>query len=488
MLSARRTEPAHAPRKRAPGTPGNLARELMQRITILLLVLLGGCAFVALYLYGSFGLVGNARVTAYSSGIFDMDVGRIVYNLSSDAKGIRTPVHPLIKIFMLPVVGLVRAIGGTLENPLNAMRLIIALSMAANSLLCGWLASQLCHGRLLPGIAAALISACSFSALLLGSIPETASLSALSTVVPLVYLNHRHTRPFSWGEALVWSLIAVFCITFTVTQIVHFLIAIGARGYLARRHGEPLGRALVRAPWPKLASLVLVFAILSGGLAELQRALYRDTPVFYHGPGIAHEQRYIRLGLIASEPVRHTASVFSQLLIYDFAAPRPGFSDNIPFFRNAPFWSISLEETRPSQWTAWHWLVIALLCAALVIAAASLRRANLLFLAPALSVSSQFALHYFYGREYVLYSGNWHGVLVALLVAATFRAFPRHGVRCATAASLLAALLLANNLATLDWVYRQVESGLEASLRDGEGELLAHPPPGVRPAGAVRWP
>ena len=46
------------------------------------------------------------------------------------------------------------------------------------------------------------------------------------------------------------------------------------------------------------------------------------------------------------------------------------------------------------------------------------------FAAPILCIASQFALHLFYGREYILYSPNWHGAVTAVLVAAAWNGMP----------------------------------------------------------------
>ena len=45
---------------------------------------IGGVSLLlAVYLYASFGLSGGADVTRYSSGIYDMDVGRVVADFTT---------------------------------------------------------------------------------------------------------------------------------------------------------------------------------------------------------------------------------------------------------------------------------------------------------------------------------------------------------------------------------------------------------------------
>ena len=152
-------------------------------------------------------------------------------------------------------------------------------------------------------------------------------------------------------------------------------------------------------------------------------------------------------------------------------APFPTYSDFLPSILG--YWSLSIEEVRIRNWQWLLWPIAALLLAAFAAAAVGLRRADRLFLAPVLCIGSQFALHLLYGREYILYSPNWHGVLVAVLVASCWKAFARHRRAIDLRVSLVLALaLLANNLAVLKRTYQEVEAGLWYANRDSEGRLL----------------
>ena len=101
----------------------------------------------------------------------------------------------------------------------------------------------------------------------------------------------------------------------------------------------------------------------------------------------------------------------------------------------------------------------------------ALRRADARFVAPALCIASQFGLHFFYGREYVLYAPHWHGVWVAMLVAACWNAWPTRRTILLVAIGALCVAMLANNLWVLSEVYRQVEAGLQIAVRDTHGVL-----------------
>jgi hypothetical protein len=86
-------------------------------------------------------------------------------------------------------------------------------------------------------------------------------------------------------------------------------------------------------------------------------------------------------------------------------------------------------------------------------------------------VAGQFGLHFFYGREPILYSPHWHGVLVGVLVAASWNGLSQRRWILLAAAGGLSAAMLANNLVVLDSVYREVDAGLGIDARDSEGAL-----------------
>ena len=131
--------------------------------------------------------------------------------------------------------------------------------MTATVLLAGWLTLQLTGGELLPAMLAVVLCAVSFSSMLLGVIPDSGSASGLATLAPLIYLNRRLDRPFGWREVLTWSLLGVFCIALTITQIIHWFIALGARVFFALSArgraalipgGHLRDRALGSSSWP----------------------------------------------------------------------------------------------------------------------------------------------------------------------------------------------------------------------------------------------
>jgi hypothetical protein len=186
---------------------------------------------------------------------------------------------------------------------------------------------------------------------------------------------------------------------------------------------------------------------------------------------LAVELHFLRTDQLAAAPVSHAGRLIGHFLVFDFVAPFPGHSDFLIRDYGLDYWSLSVEEAGLEQWApAQIALAGALLLVALV-ACAGLRRADAKFVAPALGVLSQLALHLVYGREYVLYSPHWHGVLVAVLVAAAWNGLPRrHGAMLA-AAAVLSAAMLQNDLVVMRAVYREVGAGLGVHGRDAAGAL-----------------
>jgi hypothetical protein len=139
---------------------------------------------------------------------------------------------------------------------------------------------------------------------------------------------------------------------------------------------------------------------------------------------------------------------------------------------NADYWSLSVEEAGWAQWAPAQMALAGAVLLAALAACMGLLRADAMLLAPALCVGSQLVLHVVYGREYILYSPHWHGVLVAVLVAAAWNRFPcRRGAMLGAAVALSIAMLV-NDVAVTRAVYREVEAGLGMRGRDATGALL----------------
>ena len=183
----------------------------------LLAAALGACALLAIYGYAALALPGDADLMRHSSGIYDMDVPRVVANVTTRFRAFRTEVHPLQKLLIAPLGHFlnVHIFGG--GDRLAAAKVMIATSVTLNALLVGVITWQLARRSLLAGILAGAIFGLSFSSLLAAGVPESAAFSCLATVVPLVLLNTRAEKPFTWGEAAAWAGVGVLGFGITIT-------------------------------------------------------------------------------------------------------------------------------------------------------------------------------------------------------------------------------------------------------------------------------
>lgn len=438
----------------------------------------------ALYLFCSLCLPGDADILKYDSSIYDADVARVVRDWTGLRSSVRTVVHPLYRLAIAPFGTALKRVlpaGAAPEQgsapprlrrmPAEALlsaRILAALFMTATVLLAGRLAQQLAGGDRVPALITACVCALSFSAILLGAIPETASASGIASLTPLLYLNRRLDRPFGRSEAVVWGLIGVLCFAITISQLMYWGIALLVRVIrLLRGRSDASGspRSLGINCFVLLATFVLVAWM---GL-QIQSQVYPGTE--FRAQQLFLEQSFLELAHLKHDPLERIVSVLLHFWIYDFAAPQPGYSDFIRFYPINDFWTLSLAESRIRDW---HWLQIPLFGAIAILVGVGLAacsRGNVRFLAPSLGVFAQLSMHIAYGKEPIIYSSNFHGVLVAMVVAASWNTFVRHRRTLCVIWLVLSIGMLANNLAVLQHLYAEIESGLDAVLRDPSGRL-----------------
>ncbi len=454
---------------------------MTHRLPTWALAVLGAGLLLGLYLSASLMLPGHVDLRRYSSGILDMDVSRVVADVTSARPAYRGSVHPLQKLLLAPLGGLVdrHVFGGS--DPLGAARVLIAVFTSVNVLACALLAGLLTGGRRTPALCAGLLAGVSFSSLLAASIPESAAFAALAGVLPLLLLAWRWSRPLGLAEACTWAGALVIGIGLTLTQVVFALIAFGVRLRVS-----PGARAGARARPAALALALALAGLVAAAL--LQARLYPGTRPFWTLDPLAGEAPWLRIEALRETPLRHLGRLLAHFGVVDFAAPFPGYSD-VLLRSGFDYWSLSLEQ---AVWTpAQLALGAAVGAAALLAAAAGARSRDPRLLAPALCVAAQFGLHLLYGREYVLFSPHWHGVLVALLVAGAWQGLGSSGLRLLPwGVTLLSALLLVNNLWVLRSIYREVRFGLDAEHRDAEGRLRVRSfnPPALPGPGLPRSP
>jgi hypothetical protein len=430
---------------------------------------LGALLLLSLYGYASFVLPRGVDPMRHSSGIYDMDVPRVVADLTTRLPAYRPGVHPLQKLLVAPLGAFVNVRVFDGRDRLAAAKVVIALAVTVQALLVAALARRLARGSLAAGIVAGAVCGVSFASLLAASVPESAALASLGAVVPLLFLERRFDRALTWGEAVAWGGIAAFSFAITLTQVAFAAIAFAVRLALLRRVSVAPGSGRVAA---RVALALLAAVAFTWAGARLQAHLYPGTPTFSAAGPLASARGYFRVDELTGSPVGHTLRLIRHFVLYPFLAPRPAFSDFLMRDFGLDYWSLSVEASDWSHWSPPPRALAALLWLGALVACARYGKADLHFLAPALGVGSQFGLHLLYGREYILYAPHWHGVAVAMIVAAVWNGLARRGRAVAAAvAAALCAVLLANNLLVLDAVYREFAAGLGAERRDAAGRL-----------------
>ncbi|MEE8475423.1 MAG: hypothetical protein V3T01_08740 [Myxococcota bacterium] len=428
-------------------------------------------ALLLLSVYGQASSVPRGvDLMRHGSGIYDMDVARVVADLTTRLPAYRPSVHPLQKLFVAPVGQWVNTRFFAGRDRLASAKILVAGFVTLNALCVGWLAFALSRRSRIAGVAASAVCGVSFSSILAASIPESAAVSCLGSVVPLILLEARSGRRLGWGEAIAWGLVGVFCFAITITQIVFWVIALAVRCWLLWRSA---GGAVDAGPLAiRLALALGLAASLAWAGTRLQSRLYPGTEPFTAAAPFESARGYFRVAELRDAPLRHTGLLAGHFVLYSFVAPRPAYSDFLMRDFGHDYWSLSIENSDWEHWTPAPRALAALLVMGMLVAGAVRGRVDVHFLAPGLGIASQFALHLVYGREYILYSPNWHGVLVAVFTAAAWNGWgQRRNLFIAVAAVVCTAMLL-NNLAVMDAVYREFGAGLEAIRRDATGNLL----------------
>jgi hypothetical protein len=459
-------------------------------------VALAGLGLFALYALGAFVLPGGANVMAFSSGLFDMDVSRVVSDLATDRPAYRSSVHPLQKLLVSPVGRAINALAFDGRNPLGAARALVGLCMTLQALAAGILAWQWTRGSRSAAFAAFALCGFSFTSWLAASVPESAAVASLAAVAPLLLSNLRWRRPFTTSEALGWGLLGVLGFGLTITQFCFWVFALAVRATLGREPADAGAAAgsvtpsassrkqqVIPATMRKLrphsgrtaARLVLVVGVvvlLGWGGTQLQAAWYPPATQAESGSALANELNFFRTAELGAAPVAHLGRLFAHFTLLDFVAPFPGISEFLIRDYGLDYWSLSVEAAGVSEWAPAQ-LVLALAVGLwVVLGCIGLRGGDARLLAALLGVGTQFVIHVFYGREYVLYAPHWHAVWVALLVAGAWRALPRRALPLTVLALSLSAAMALNDVVVMREVYAEFEAGLGVSVRDSGGALL----------------
>jgi len=433
---------------------------------------LAGLGLFGIYAWAASELPGGADVTAFSSGLFDMDVSRVVSDLATDRPSYRASVHPLQKLLVAPFGRAVDSLAFDGRSPLAAVRVVIGLCMALQALAAGALAWQWTRGSRSAAFAAFVLCGFSFTSVLAASVPESAAVASLAAVAPLLLSNARWRRPFTRAEALGWVLLGVLGFGLTITQLGWWAIALALRATLGRAPADASATETATTSARRLALVAGGVVLLGWGGTQLQAAWYPPAVRTGTSSALANELNFLRTAELAAAPGAHVGRLLAHLAVVDFVAPFPATSEFLIRDYGLDYWSLSVEEAGPSEWAPAQRALALAVALWVVLGLVGLRRGDARLLAGLLGVGAQLALHVVYGREYVLYAPHWHAVWVALLTSGVWLALPRRGLSLALIALSLATALAVNNLAVMRVAYAELEAGLGVSARDSDGRLL----------------
>ncbi len=417
-----------------------------------------GTLLFAYYFYCSFILSKRMNLLPYGSSIFDADVWRFPHDwLYLNDSGGRNIYHPLTNFFVAPFGMLLRVLFFK-NNPFDALRLICIPAVILNSAIIALVVRKLTDSRF--AIVAFALCGVSFASLLFACVPESAAIASISGSLPFLLLYYRIGKRFSYTECILWALTGVFAFGITVTQIMNWGAALGGRILLfhsSDKNKPLLGKALL--------CLSLFLLLLSISIFTQLRVNPQST---YYFSKIGQERNHLRLNELISQPVYHTVRLGNHFLIYSFMGVTPKLSDFLMNAYGLKYYSISIEEQTLHGWSKLQGFSCLLLLLLLYMPIIRYGRINRVLLPLFIALGGQFVLHLLYGREYVLYSGNWHGLTVAAsfgllqTVPTNRRRFLLSGI------ALLCVILAINNALVMKRVYNDYSTRLTAPANSPE--------------------
>lgn len=372
--------------------------------------------FAALYALCAFVLPrGVDLVGSPGNAFFDMDTARVIGDWTSLAEFDRSRAHPLYKFLAFPGMA-INALFFRGENATAAVRLMCIAGVLIHAMMAGFLAWQLAGGNRLAGIVAGIVVAASFPSFLLAGIPDSAALSGIATLAPFLCLYSRRGKPLVAWEIVVWVLLGVIGFGITISQVLFVFIAFFFRLWWAipAEKSWP-ARAKWGAGWSLAMLVPLVLAVYLS--LQLHGLVFGGGDRHYKVDRIVEkEMKYVETDELSSIPHVRFWRLLRQWSLYNFVAPTPGIATWNPPRDERQFISITQVETTAQNWRWWHLPVLLSQVALLgLVIACGRHRWELL---PILcGLAFQFALHFVYGREFVIYALNWHGLFVAWLVA-----------------------------------------------------------------------
>jgi hypothetical protein len=396
-----------------------------------------------LFLYRHYGRVISSNHPFDTVTLFAMDVSRTVKNMTLvDGVGKRTKVHPIYVLLVNPV-------GSWLNGtpwPKRGIAIALNSTLAATAVLV-----LFCYVYTLRGSVtlAALLAGCfgfPMSHLVIGSVPETYSLAALSLLAThwLFLIELPRNRLSLWR----WIAAGVFTLGVTTTNFVQTAICVAVLAWnVCDSGGESVSgssarlarmfRALGTVTMGTIAAVIL--------LAIGQKALYPKAELFFDPKVFRDELQYAHL-LLFEAPLFALEQLGKNFFVFDLVGPIPHL-----IFRHGRN-AVSFSPARAFSALGFAAVTWSASVAAYAIVRRSIeRRDRPLLVAIVLCFAFNLALHSYYGMydnvELFLYSGHFTFLLFLALAVAV----PVHRATIA-ALALLVVLLAASNLATMNRV------------------------------------
>jgi hypothetical protein len=266
---------------------------------------------------------------------------------------------------------------------------------------------------------------------------------------------------------IVWALLVPLTIGFTITQVVFWWI-----GVLLRFCTLPVGSGWRKRVVFVVGSVVTaaVGALLVIFLAERQLDLNPWAPIFYKNDIVGPEQTYRRPVAAETFAPPRLQTTLSQMFLYPFVAPTPGYSKITISYG---YFSLSLEEHAQAAFSGLRMLFFVAVGVVLYLPLVGCKFRRPFEAAMLLGILSQLVLHLLYGREFVLYSLNWIGIVVALLVVTVAHASMKAQRVWIVLVAVTLPLMLVNNQDVLRRVVAEMRYGLEMNVRTSNGEPIS---------------
>lgn len=394
----------------SPGEVAGRRTALIMGISNALAVFLALYAVCAFVLPRGIDLVGSP-----GNAFFDMDTARVIGDWTSLAESDRSRAHPLYKFLAFPGMAINALFFGG-ENTTAAVRLMCIAGVLLHAVMAGFLAWQIAGRNRLAGLIAGIVVAASFPSFLLAGIPDSAALSGIATLAPFLCLYSRRGKPLVAWELAIWVVLGVIGFGITISQVVFVFIAFFFRLFWAMPvNREWPARAKWGAAWGLAMLVPLAIAVYLS--LQLHGLVFGDGDRHYKVDRIVEkEMKYVETEELTSIPHVRFWRLVRQWSLYNFVAPMPAIATWHPPRDERQFMSITQVETTMQNFRWWH--VPVLLSQLALLGIAILLGRHRWELLPILcGLAFQFALHFVYGREFVIYALNWHGLFVAWLVA-----------------------------------------------------------------------